>query len=124
MEYVVFRTSGRQYRAKVGDIFTVDKISGNPLTSIPLSEVLLWVSNGQIKIGKPTIPGAKIKAKILEHMMGDKIRVSKFKAKVRYRKVIGFRPRLTSLLIEKVEIPNASEGKLKSPIRKQKELKK
>lgn len=123
MEYVVFRSSGKQYKGKVGDTIIIDRIAGDSSSSLLFSEVLLWVSNGESKIGKPTIPGAKIRAKILEHIKGDKIRVSKYKAKVRYRKVIGFRPYLTKLQIEKIEIDKTSAGKtvpsvVKSAIKK------
>jgi len=114
MEYVVFRTGGKQYKAKVGDSIDVDKLDGEVNKNIALSDVLLWVGDGQSKIGKPTIEKAKITAKILAHKKGDKIRVAKYKAKVRYRKVIGFRSHLTSLKIEKIEIPTKSaQTKLK-----------
>lgn len=118
MEYVVFRSGGKQYVGKVGDTLIVDKVSGEVNSDLSLSEVLLWVSEGQSKIGKPTIEGAKVKTKILEHAKGDKIRVAKFKAKARYRKVIGFRPHLTVLRIEKLEIPKASAGKSESTLSK------
>ena len=114
----MFRASGKQYRGKIGDALIIDKISGEINGSLSFSEVLLWVSNGQSKIGKPIIPGAKITAKILEHSKGDKIRVAKYKAKVRYRKVIGFRPHLTTLRIEKIEIPETKSSKSPKPLSK------
>jgi len=41
--------------------------------------------------------------KVVEDTLkGDKIRVARFKAKVRYRRVKGFRPKLTKIKIEKI----------------------
>lgn len=124
MEYVVFRASGKQYKGVVGDTIEVDKLPGVVNSNLLLSEVLLWVSEGQSKIGKPLIEGAKIKALILDQKKGDKIRVAKFKAKARYRKVIGFRAHLTSLRIEKFEIPGVKNRITASPVKKQAKTKK
>lgn len=111
MDYVVFKSSGKQYKGRVGDTITIDRISGDISEPLIINDVLLWVSDGKPVIGKPTIPGARIKTKILEHKKGDKIRVAKYKAKVRYRKVIGFRPYLTTLQIEKIEVSDTSSEK-------------
>lgn len=100
MEFVIFRFGGKQYKAKVGDIVEVDKVPSDENKSIELSDVLFWSSEKEIKIGKPTLGGAKIKAFVLGHKKGEKIRVAKYKAKVRYRKVIGFRPHKTDLRID------------------------
>ena len=44
------------------------------------------------------------KAEVLNQNLGEKIVVSKFKAKTGYRRKLGFRPRKTTLLIKKIEI--------------------
>ena len=54
------------------------------------------------KIIKLETDNFKLRIKIIEQLKGDKIRVAKFKAKVRYRKVMGFRARLTKLKIVKI----------------------
>ncbi len=107
MEYAVFKSGGKQYKAKVGEVLELDKIPGEINKSIYLSQVLLWVSDASSKIGKPLVEGAKIKALVLEQKKGEKTRVAKFKAKSRYRKVIGFRPLLTAVRVEAFEIPGA-----------------
>src|SRR4030042_2174431 len=101
MKYAVIKSGGKQYRVSEGDIIEVDKLGENN-KKISFDNVLLSVADGLVKIGKPNVAGEKVEASLVENLKGDKIRVSKFKAKVRYRKVIGFRPSLSRVKIEKV----------------------
>ena len=100
MEYAVFKSGGKQYKVKKGDVLEIDKIEGVEDKPFFFEEVLLYVSDGNFKLGKPNLAGFKIKAKILKQKKGDKIYVEKFKAKARYRRAMGFRPRLTEIVVE------------------------
>lgn len=102
MEYAVIRTGGKQYKVQSGDVLKVDKLAGDK-KSLVFEEVLLAVDGDKVKLGKPTIKGAKVSAKLLEQVQGDKIRVMKFKAKSRYRKTTGFRAQLSVVQIEKID---------------------
>lgn len=99
MKYAVIKTQGKQYKVKEGDVVAVDNVQDGKLNI----EVLLLVSDKKVMIGKPVVSGAKIKAKVLKNFKGKKTRVAKFKAKSRYRRVVGFRPSLTQIQIEKIE---------------------
>lgn len=103
MEYAVIRTGGKQYRVKPGDVIEVDKLPVLKDQSITFDDVLLWVLDGQVKVGTPIVSDVKVKAKVLDQKKGEKIRIAKFKAKVRYRRVMGFRAQLTRIQIEKIE---------------------
>ncbi len=104
MEYAVFRTGGKQYKVKKGDTIELDRLDAQPNKEISFREVLLYVSNGESKIGTPLVKGAYIKAKMVENLKGDKIRVAKFKAKARYRRVRGFRHSLSKIFIDSIAI--------------------
>lgn len=104
MNYAVIKTNGKQYRVFENEIINIDKIDKKPGEKIEFPEVLLLVANGKVKIGQPTIPGISIKAKVVDQIKGDKIRVVRFKAKSRYVKTKGFRAQLT-----KVQIGNFSK---------------
>jgi large subunit ribosomal protein L21 len=95
-----------------GDIIEIDRISGKN-GKISFEEVLLLVSDGEVKVGKPVIKGEKVEGKILENIRGEKVRVSKFKSKVRYRRTTGFRAALT-----KVQIGKIGGVKTEKPVRK------
>jgi large subunit ribosomal protein L21 len=101
MNYAVIKTGGKQYKVSEGDIIEVDRISGNN-GKINFEEVLLLVSDGKVKVGKPFLKGEKVEGRILGDTRGEKVRVSKFKSKVRYRRTVGFRAALTRVQIEKI----------------------
>ena len=102
MKYAVIRTGGKQYRVAEGDEIEVDKLEAEKGKAFTFDEVLLFVDGDKVKIGQPLVKGVKVKAKIIDQIKGKKIRVATFKAKARYRRVKGFRSRLTKVKIEKI----------------------
>ncbi len=108
MKYAIFRTGGKQYKALEGQTLEVDKLPVEKDKETVFEEVLLLADDKEVKIGKPLVKDVKIKALVLDQKKGDKIRVSKFKSKVRYRRVMGFRPQISVLRIEKIISPLTS----------------
>jgi len=102
MKYVVIKTGGKQYKVAEGDVLEVDRLVGEKDDKVTFEEVLLRVSDGSVKIGTPFIKGEKVEGKLIDQIKGDKIRVSKFKSKVRYRRATGFRASLSKVLVEKI----------------------
>ena len=102
MNYAVIKTGGKQYKVSEGDVIEIERLNSEKGDKVIFDKVLLLVSDDKIKIGKPFIEGEKVEGKLLENLKGDKIRVSKFKAKVRYRKTIGFRASVSKVRIEKL----------------------
>lgn len=103
MQYAVIKSGGKQYKIKAGDTLELDKLgSGNE--NIVFDDVLLVVDDEAVTIGKPFVPGARVKARLVENIKGKKIRIMKFKAKSRYRKTTGFRSQLSVVKIEKIEV--------------------
>ena len=102
MDYAVIKSSGKQFKVKVGDVLELDRQDVKAGDKIVFEEVLLLVSDKNIKLGTPTIKGVKVKATVLEHTKGEKIYVSKFKSKVRYRRVTGHRQKLTEVKIDEI----------------------
>jgi large subunit ribosomal protein L21 len=102
MKYAVIATGGKQYKVSEGDVIEIDRLPQEKDNKITFEEVLLLVEDGTVKIGKPLVSGVKVIAKLITQMKGDKIRVSKYKSKVRYRRVTGFRASLSQVLIEKI----------------------
>jgi large subunit ribosomal protein L21 len=85
----------------------VDRIEGESGKTISFEEVLLTSSDDNVVVGMPYIKGASVTAKIVEQLRGGKVRVAKFRAKSKYRRVTGFRPSITKLEI--VEIKGGKE---------------
>lgn len=120
MKYAIIKTGGKQYKVTEGDIIEVDRLPQEE-GQIFFDEVLLLVDDNGVKIGKPTVTGEKEEAKVLGSLKGVKVRVSKFKSKVRYRRVSGFRASLTKVQIEKIS--GAEEKTEKKPAGKLSEAK-
>lgn len=98
--FAVVRVKGKQYMVEKDDTIVVDHIAGEVGSEITLDEVLLFAkSTEDVEVGTPLIKKAAVKAKIIEQGKGEKIRVSRFRAKTHYRKTRGFRSILTSLQI-------------------------
>lgn len=100
MKYAVIKVQGRQYEVKEGDEILVDKVNDPKKIEV---EVLLLSEDGKVKIGTPLLTDAKVEVKVVaEEEKGKKVDVYHFKAKSRYKKHTGFRPKYTRLLIQKI----------------------
>lgn len=102
MKYAVVTAGGRQFRVSEGDVVTLDRLSVKPDDSYTFAQVLLVVDGDTRHVGSPIVDGIQVSAKVLEHTKGEKIRVGKFKAKAKYRRVTGFRASLTKVQIESI----------------------
>lgn len=99
MSYAIVRTGGKQHRVQAGERLKVDKLDGDVGTELVLSDVLLVGGEGAIKIGRPTVAGAKVTAKIVTQERGPKIRVFKRRKRKGFHKTIGHRQDFTELEI-------------------------
>lgn len=109
--YAVVKVGGKQYRVSEGKVLVVEKLKENPGEVVTFEEVLLLVKDSEVQIGEPFLVGTCVTGKVLEQVKGKKIRVARFKAKVRHRRVKGFRPRKTRVLIEKILTPKTQTAK-------------
>lgn len=111
MKYAIIKTGGKQYRVSEGDIIEVERLTTAANESFSFPEVLLVTVDEAVTIGQPIVDGFTVSAKVLDHIRGEKLRVAKFKAKARYRRVMGHRQELTRVQIEAI-----SDGKpVKAP---------
>lgn len=100
MKYVVFRSGGKQYKVSEGDTLDIEVPLKNK--EVAFDDVLLYSSDGNYKVGNPKVEGVSVKAIYLGEQKGEKIRVSKFKSKVRFRRVTGHRAKFSRVKIEKI----------------------
>ncbi len=102
MKYVVIQTGGKQYRVSEGDVIEVEHLASEKDQAITFNEVLLYANGNSSKIGMPFVDGISVGAMVIDHIRGEKIRVAKFKAKARHRRVTGHRQSLTRIKIEAI----------------------
>jgi large subunit ribosomal protein L21 len=100
--FAIVRTGGKQYRVAVGDQLTVERLTGDVGAQIELADVLAIGGADPAAIGKPTVPGAAVRAKIVQQPRGTKVIVFKKKRRKNYRRKRGHRQELTVLKIEEI----------------------
>ncbi len=97
--YAVIRTGGKQYRVAPDDVIRVERLTAEPGKSVDFDEVLLVGEGAATTAGTPLVAGAKVRAKVLEEVRGEKIIVFKKKRRQGYRRKQGHRQNLTVLRI-------------------------
>lgn len=96
-KYAIIRTGGKQYIVRENEEILVERLENKVDETIQL-ETLGIFDGDKVEVGTPVLK-TTIGAQVISHPRGDKIRVSKFKSKVRYRKTTGFRADLTKIKI-------------------------
>ncbi len=99
--FAVIKTGGKQYQVEEGEVLTIEKLAQKAGDKIVFDKVLL-IGDEEVKIGQPLVSGAKVEAEILEQKRGPKIKVIKYKPKVRYHRKKGHRQSLTKVKILKI----------------------
>ena len=100
--FAIVRTGGKQYKVAPGDVFEVERLKVDTLSKVVLDEVLLVDDGNDCTVGNPTIEGAGVECTVVNAIRGPKIKVFKFKAKKRYRRMQGHRQELTVLRVDDV----------------------
>jgi large subunit ribosomal protein L21 len=101
--YVIVKTGGKQFRAEKDETLIVEKIDGDPGTSVELGEVLMVCDGDNVKVGSPFVKGAKVTAEIIRQAKGKKIEAFNYKAKKNERKRWGHRQPQTFLRVTGIE---------------------
>lgn len=96
--YAIVKTGGKQYKVAEGDLVKVEKIEGEPGSSVALTPVLL-VDGADVTTDADKLAKVSVKAEIVEHTKGPKIRIMKYKNKTGYKKRMGHRQPVTVLKI-------------------------
>ncbi len=99
----VIKLSGSQYIVEEGKTIKAQLPKGSA-GELSTNEVLLVADRNSVIVGRPYVKGASVSMKVLDQKRGKKLRVLKYHSKTRYRKTIGFRPIMTLLKIEKIEV--------------------
>ena len=98
MGYAIITLGGKQYRVSEGQKLLVDRLPQNEGESFAL-ETLLVGGDGDAELAPA---GVTVTAKVVKHVLGDKIRIGKYRAKTGYRRHTGHRSRLSQIEIESI----------------------
>ena len=96
--YAIVRAGGRQEKVEVGDVVVLDRVAGEPGSSVELPAVLV-VDGTAVTSDKATLGKVKVTAEIVDHRRGPKIDILKYKNKTGYRRRQGHRSEFTAVKV-------------------------
>ena len=100
--FAIVEIAGFQYKVQKDRYIYVNRLKGEVEDKITFDKVLLLSTDTDVKVGTPTVSGAKVEAKILEHLRGEKVIVFKKKRRKGYQVQNGHRQYLTKILISDI----------------------
>ena len=113
--YAIVEIAGQQFKVEKDQQIFVHRLEVKEGSKVDFENVLLIDNGGKVNVGAPAVKGAKVTAKVLEHLKGDKVIVFKKKRRKGYRVKNGHRQYLTKLEIVKIDEKAAAK---KAPAKK------
>ncbi len=99
--YAIIATGGKQYKVEEGDVIKVEKLGVEAGETVTFDQVLV-VSDGETKVGTPTVAGASVTATVVAEGKAKKVIVYRYKRKTGYHKKNGHRQPYTQIKIDKI----------------------
>lgn len=100
--YAVIKTGGKQYRVAKDDVISIEKLEGDAGSSIEFEDVLMVGEGASVKVGAPTVSGAKVVAELVEQTRGPKVIAFKKRRRQNSRRKRGHRQDLTKIRITSI----------------------
>lgn len=89
--FAVIKTGGKQYKVAKDDIIIVEKLDVETGKKVTFDTVLMCGTDADVKIGAPTVEGAKVSGEVIEQRKGNKVLIFKKKRRQNYRRKKGHR---------------------------------
>ena len=100
--YAVVKTGGKQYRVVAGEKLKIEQIPADVGAQVILDQVLMVGEGESVRLGQPTLAGATVKATVLAHGRGEKVKIFKMRRRKHYQKHQGHRQGFTELKIDAI----------------------
>ena len=100
--YAIVEIAGQQFKVEKDQKIFVHRLQANEGDEVNFDKVLLLDNDGAVKVGKPQVDNASVKAKILSHIKGDKVIVFKKKRRKGYKVKNGHRQCLTQIQVSEI----------------------
>jgi large subunit ribosomal protein L21 len=101
--YAIVDIAGQQFKVEKDQSVFVHRLEGEAGAKVEFDKVLLVGEEGKVKVGTPTVNGAKVSAQIVSHLKGDKVIVFKKKRRKGYRLLNGHRQQFTKIKINDIK---------------------
>jgi large subunit ribosomal protein L21 len=100
--YAVVKTGGKQYKVAPGEKLKIEQIPADVGAEVVLDQVLMVGEGETVRLGQPNVAGATVKATVVAHGRGEKIRIFKMRRRKHYQKHQGHRQNYTELQIDAI----------------------
>ncbi len=100
--YAVIKTGGKQYRVVSGEKLKIEQIPADIGSEIVLDQVLMVSDGDALSVGTPLVAGAAVKATVIGHGRGEKVRIFKMRRRKHYQKHQGHRQNYTEIRIDAI----------------------
>jgi large subunit ribosomal protein L21 len=100
--YAVIKTGGKQYKVSAGEKLRVESIAADVGAEITLDQVLMVADGDKVTMGTPLVAGAAVKATVVAHGRGEKLKIFKLRRRKHYRKTLGHRQNFTEIQIKNI----------------------
>ncbi|HUQ75480.1 MAG TPA: 50S ribosomal protein L21 [Burkholderiales bacterium] len=100
--YAVIKSGGKQYRVESGATLRLELLSADVGAAVSFEEVLLVGTGDGVKVGAPLVSGALVKATVVSHGRGDKVKIFKMRRRKHYQKTQGHRQSYTEVRIDDI----------------------
>ncbi|HEY4789541.1 MAG TPA: 50S ribosomal protein L21 [Bacteroidales bacterium] len=101
--YAIVDIAGQQFKVEKDQKVFVNRLDAKEGAKVSFDQVLLVDNDGDVKVGAPTVSGAKVSATVLAHVRGDKVLVFKKKKRKGYQKMNGHRQDLTQIQVQDIK---------------------
>jgi large subunit ribosomal protein L21 len=98
--YAVIRSGGKQYKVAPGEKLRLETITAEVGAQVTLDEVLMVGDGENVRLGRPTVAGAKVQATVVGHGRGPKVEIFKMRRRKNYRRHQGHRQGFTEIKID------------------------
>jgi large subunit ribosomal protein L21 len=100
--YAIIADGGHQYKVEEGQILEIDFREVEAGSELTFDRVLAVSSGTGIKLGKPTVAGASVTAKVIEETKGEKVFTHKFRRRKNSKRRTGHRQKYVKVQIGKI----------------------
>lgn len=108
--YAIIEASGKQFRAEADATLRLPSLKAEPGETVTF-RVLLAETDGQIRVGQPSLEGASVSVEVLRHGRGKKIIVFKRKRRKGYRRKQGHRQGFTEVRVVDIALASAKPAR-------------
>lgn len=111
--YAIVEIAGQQFKVQKDQKVYVHRLEAEEGSKVEFDQVLLLEDKGTVSVGAPAVVGAKVTAKVENHVKGDKVIVFKKKRRKGYKKKNGHRQAFTELSITGIKVKKQPTAKAK-----------